>query len=152
MPRAKRVDLSPLYQAMIVDSRSEGENNDCAVKAIAAATGRSYHDARTALAAHGRKNRKGTYRHMTFGVLQDFGFKAERVGHEKFLAACPARWNAQYVTTHHPDRVPHGWKDGKTYLLFTKGHVLAVVNGVTHDYSRNRSMRVIDIYEVTRQS
>ena len=152
MPRAKQVPVSPLYTALAVYARSEGETNDCAVKAIAAVTGHHYHEVRDRLAAHGRKNRHGTHRFMTFAVLEELGYRAIQVGQEKFLAACPARWNARYVTTHHPDRVPAGWKDGKTYLLFTRDHVLAVVNGVTHDYSRNRSMRVRSIFEITRSA
>jgi hypothetical protein len=32
--------------------------------------------------------------------------------------------------------------------MFTRGHVLAIVNGVNHDWSRGKALRAWNLYEV----
>ena len=54
------------------------------------------------------------------------------------------------VTTHHPERFSDVWRDGKTYLMYTRGHVLAIVNGVNHDWTRGRAKRCKALYEVVK--
>lgn len=129
------------------------ENADCAVVAVAAATGVDYKTAHAALEARGRKPRKGTPMDITHAALRDLGFVAVRVDPRNFIDQYPgAHKNLRSVTTHHPARFGSVWTNGKTYLFRTRGHILTVRNGQNLDHTRGRACRVIVLYEVKRIS
>ena len=74
---------------------------------------------------------------------------SEPIDQRTITSRYPGKHSAKVcVTSHQPDRFPAAWKDGKTYLMLTKGHILAVVNGTCHDWSRNRSLDCITLFEV----
>jgi len=128
------------------------ENNDCAVRAIAIACDVDYDKARHMLAAEGRKPGRGTYRAQTKRVIQALGYTVTERFVSPFISKYPGR-HAQVlrnVTTHHPERFNEVWADGKTYLFFCARHVLAVKNGVNHDWTKGRAKRVIDIWEISK--
>lgn len=52
------------------------------------------------------------------------------------------------LTTHHPERFNNVWKNGKRYLAFTRGHVAAIIDGTTVDWTKGRAMRIYSLYEI----
>lgn len=156
MPRPKKpVDgLAPTYVALRVQSDIVNEHNDCAVVAVAAATGVQYDEVLRRFQENGRKDRQGTQRCITRRVVEELGWTVEEIYGYKFLHRYPEhhRKHLQSVTTHHPDRFKRIWKDGERYLLFSNGHVGAVVDGVNYDWTRGRAKRVWMIWKLTKNS
>ena len=150
MPRPTTQGRSEVYAAHLAQGRDIGERNDCAVRAVAAVTGRPYDEVHALFKAEGRRDARATPVSITWAVLKQLGFVAHQRAAREFIAQYPGSHATalRSVTTHHADRFPAVWRDGKSYLLFTPGHVLAVVNGVNHDWTRGRALRVKAIYEV----
>jgi hypothetical protein len=150
MPRPTTQGRSEVYSAHLAQGRDMGERNDCAVRAVAAATGRAYDEVHAMFKAEGRRDAKRTLTSITWKVLTQLGFRVESRYAIDFIAKYPGnhRYALKSVTTHHPDRFKNVWADGKTYLMFTPGHVLAIVNGVNHDWTRGRALRATAICEV----
>lgn len=63
-----------LYNDAMGESRAIGESRDCTVKAISISTGVSYGTAHAALAARGRKPRRGCLRSVQENALRDLGW------------------------------------------------------------------------------
>ncbi len=123
------------------------ERADCAVRAAALVCGVSYAEMRDTMAALGRKPRQGTADSITFAALAKYGKVATKVHRESFLSRYPAPYcrTVKNITTHHMVRFSKVWADGRTYLLWTRGHILTVVNGVNHDHTRGRAKRVLEV-------
>jgi hypothetical protein len=154
MPRICRDEnrATQEYLSLRDASAANNERGDCAVVAVAAVTGVTYEVALQALTAAGRRPRCGTYTSTIHEALQAMGFRVVRMdARADFIARYPAAHQClKSVTTHHPRRFHGVWADGAAYLLYTANHVTAVVNGVNHDWTRGRAMRVQAIYRVTR--
>lgn len=151
MARPAQSDASSKYSNLRAQSMAFSEGKDCAVVAVAAATGVKYEVAREALAAAGRKPGKGTYFAQTTEALAALGFVAVPVNLREFVdTRYPARFVAARVgvTTHHPDRFPGAFRAGETFLLRTNGHILCVRDGVNHDWTRGKAKRVALMYRV----
>ncbi len=150
MARIASVGKSELYAEHLTQGCALNERNDCAVRAVAAATGRPYDEVHALFKAEGRRDGGRTFCNITWAVLKQLGLKAEIRNPRDMISQYPGNHARvlKSVTTHHPDRFNKVWADGKTYLLFTPGHILAVVNGVNHDWTRGRAMRVTRMYEV----
>lgn len=115
------------------------ERNDCTVRALAATTHLTYVEAYQALAAAGRRP-NGRIR--------------------------PSRWQAVFGTVGYTltGMIDQGI-DGKTilsvqrqlsmrpgkYLVLVSGHVLAIVNGLVHDWAAGRRHRVLAVWQVRKQ-
>ena len=136
-------------KALGQDSIKFQEANDCSVRAIAAIVG-SYEAAHKMMLLHGRESGKGASHTSIFNALLELGLKTTRVSIRSFIEKYPtAHRNAlKNVTTHHMERFPAVWKDGCTYLVFTKGHVLAVINGENVDATKGKAIRANEIYLV----
>lgn len=149
MPAIRKIGYSETFSKLNTLSAANGETNDCAVKAVALVTGKLYDEAHRALAAKGRVARKGTYRHQQFDVIREFGKTLTRIDPREIIKQYPSphRDVLKSVTTHHPRRFNKVWPKG-TYLLFSVGHVSAVIDGVLHDWAVNSARRVTEIYEV----
>lgn len=149
----KSVGKSEQYLNHKEKAQSLGEKADCAVRAIAVACNVPYETAHAKLCELGRRHGRAT--HTTEirsaicelgGRVQEYSFKQYR----EMVAQYPGKHcMKQYITTHHPDRFPKVWRDGKTYLFFTRGHVLCIKDGVNHDWTRGRSMKVTHIWEIS---
>ena len=152
MPKPSTFSKSEVYREHLTVGRNLHERNDCSVRAIAAASGQSYDYVHGLFAAAGRKTGKGTRTSITNCVVAQLGLKLEDVPSQHFLDRYPPahRKALRNVTTHHADRFPAAWADGHTYVLFTTGHMLAVVNGVNHDWTRGNALRVKRICRVVR--
>lgn len=134
-------------EVQVVKTTIEGENNDCTVRALAAATGSSYEDAhRHAAEKWGRENGQGPIAwDMLTDLIKDnpFGFKFTPIGDKEL------EYNLKHhglVTVRKPktyynvggqvkertmtvktliERYPQG-----TYFCFVRGHVFTVKDGV----------------------
>ncbi len=126
------------------------ERMDCTIKSIALVTGVSYDKARTALEANGRKRRCGCRENVQRKALKALGFKARRINPQTFIDQYPEVHKRQlkHVTTHQPDRFPHVFRDGKTYLVYVPKHVLAMIDGRVHDWTRGRRKQVQTMLEI----
>lgn len=152
MARIKTVECSTRFEALKGDSKANSENKDCTVKALALVCGISYNKAHATLKRLGRKDGNGIpMRRVLNKALAEHGFKCSQVSMRGMIAQYPGcHKNLQSVTTHHPARFPKVWKDGRNYLFFVSGHVAAVLDGRTHDWSEGRAKRCEDIYEITK--
>lgn len=155
MPPIKREMYAKSETYMALNKRSDElkEENDCAVKTLAVVAGISYDAARDMLAAKGRKARRGTIRIDLYDSVKELGFTSERISPQDFIKLYPSPHCKvlKSVTTHHMDRFPAAWRDGHTYIVHTKGHVLAVVDGKNHDWTRGSAKRVWKIERITKK-
>lgn len=150
MPAPMKAAKSATFTALRAAADSRSETQDCSVIALAAACGVTYDQAHKALADNGRRNGKGANLLQIGGALKALGFKRKELVSADFIKHYPGvhATALKNVTTHHPDRFPGAWKDGKTYLMITTGHILAVVDGENCDWTRGRALRATGIWEV----
>ena len=150
MAKIATVGKSELYNAHLEQRSEMRERGDCAVRAIAALTDTPYEKVHAMMAAQGRRHGKGTPWDIIWSTLSDLGFKAVRRNPYDFIRQYPGSHATalRSITTHHPDRFPAVWKDGKRYLMYTSRHVLAIVNGVNHDWTRGKACRAKTIWEI----
>jgi hypothetical protein len=118
--------------------RSLNETNDCAVRAVAAATDTHYADVHSLMARNGRKPRRGTPNEISRKVLDILGFKTQEV--TPFFKSKTIR------TLGHELKYRQG-----TYLVWTRGHILAIVDGEVKDFTKGRCHRVRRIERVVRK-
>lgn len=149
MPRPTKFERTITFVAQDADRFSNADDNACAVIAAAVVVGKMYSDLAPQFEKLGRVKGQGTPMAITEKVLRSHGKTLKKVDPRSFTKRYPAPHNGlQNVTSHHPDRFAEIWADGKTYLFRTKSHIFAVVNGVNHDWTRSRKLRVLEIYEV----
>ena len=150
MPRAAQAPKTSLFSAMQAQASAAREHADCAVKAIAIATNTDYDVVLAEMTRRGRKAGKGTPWWVIWETLETFGYKAKQVDvRREFIDNYPKGHQIlKSVTTHHPDRFNKVWANGKTYLLCTRNHILAVVDGVNHDWTRGTARPAWAVYEV----
>lgn len=149
MPRIKceNLTMSNLFVEMHCQATVQREDNDCTVKALAAACGISYDVAHEALARAGRKPRRGSF--LVARHFHMFGKNLLPVDPRNKINQYPkAHRKLKHVTSYHPRRFPKVWTDGKTYIARSRGHVFAIINGVTHDWSHGSALRVRQLFEV----
>ena len=106
------------------------------------------------MAEQGRRSRRGTQWEIMWEVLDQLGYATRTVSPQHFISRYPGSHARvlRSVTTHHPDRFPAVWRDGKSYIFNTRAHVLAVVDGVNHDWTRGRAKRVLRIWEIVKKT
>jgi hypothetical protein len=149
MARIKGINKTEKYLHMVVKTSDHKETDDCSVKAIAIVCDIPYEEALKVATVHGRKPRRGMKTGQITKAVESLGFKLEPVDSKDFIAKYPAPHNGlQNVTTHHPDRFQEVFADGHKYLFYTKGHILAVVNGANHDHTRGKKKFVKSIWRV----
>ena len=154
MPGPKRVFATDLYQAHRNLRAEAGETNDCAVRAIAAATGRPYREVLQVSYEVGRRPRSGTYHEEELEMLERLGYVAVRRrirhGEDAIMHRYPIGYQRALrgITTYHPARFPRIWRDGRSYLFFVARHVAACVDGEVHDWAAGRAKQVREVWEV----
>lgn len=114
-------------------SAEHAEKNDCTVIAVSIVTGRPYDEVHAALARHGREPGKGTNSSVYLAVIREFGCSVIPERHEHCKTVKTAE---RYLPRH------------GTFLVRTRGHVLAVRDGKVHDHSRGSCRKVIDILRI----
>lgn len=149
MPAIKKIGYTQIFSQLNNTSFAEGETNDCSVKAVALVCDIDYKTAKAALAANGRKDRQGAYTSDIVRTVRGFGKTAVVTWARQIIDKYPSphRDVLKNVTTHHPRRFNKVWPKGR-FLLFSRGHVSAVIDGVLHDWAVNSAKRVYQIYEV----
>ncbi len=125
-----------IWDTMAEASRSHGEHNDCTVKALTAATGLDYDTCHAALAAEGRRNRRGC-NWFTMGprAANKLGFNMERI----------TGYSAKTMISAERDR---RLAKGR-FVAQVRGHVAAVVDGNVVDWTQGRRHKIQYIYECT---
>jgi hypothetical protein len=116
------------------DSNSLDEKNDCAVKAVAIVANHPYKYTHRLFAAAGRKSKRATSFYITQKVLKSLGCHIKRT----------TRFNARTVRTLERQLPTKG-----RFLIRTKDHILAVIDGKIIDWTKGRLHRVCYIYEVS---
>lgn len=151
MAKIKRKPLTAEYELLCRSSADiYNETNDCSVKAVALVIGKPYDEVYKKFTEEGRKPRHGTHFSITHRVLDHFGFKEVRIDQRGILSQYPSPHCKvlKGLTSHHPARFNSVWKNGKKYLMRTNSHLLAIIDGTTHDWSANRALRCTTLYEV----
>ena len=153
MPRAARQPRTAAFTELQAAANSVNENNDCAIKAVAIACNADYHAVRDMMNQMGRKTGKGTEWSIINDTIDRLGYDKVKVDPATIIAKYPKghRDVLKSVTTHHPDRFRDVWADGKTYLMYTRGHVLTIVNGVNHDWTRGTARRCYCLWEIVQR-
>jgi len=110
------------------------DSNFCTIIAISSVCDISFGKARAKMMDKGRLQGKGALQYQYHRVIEDRGFNVDPVyGYE-----------GHHVRT-------MGKKLGKgKFLVNVRGHVLAVVDGVINDWTEERSLRVREVYKVTK--
>lgn len=144
--------LTETFKKLRQGKDEEKDAAACAVIAVCAVTGRAFNVINKLFEKHGRKKRQGTYGRITHAVMNELGYKLVYINPRKFLDSYPEvhKRALKNVTNHHPDRFPNVWKNGKNYFFYNTQHVLAVVDGVVHDYTRATRKQVYKIEEVIK--
>src|SRR5690606_23917614 len=99
----------------------------------------------------GRKDKGATPVYVSEQAINQLGFKirkwsfAERRG---MIETYPSPHNGlRSITTHHLRRFPQAWAGCHPNMIWiTARHMLAVKDGVVHDWSINRVLRVWNIW------
>lgn len=153
MPAPSRQLPSSEFNSLRSAAADHGETNDCAVKAIAVVTGADYSKVWEIMDRRGRAARKGTPMNIIWGALDELGFQHTWVPTNNIIARYPKphRDVLKSITTHHPDRFAKAWPAG-AYLMLTANHILAIVDGVNHDWTRGRAKRCQGLYIITPKS
>lgn len=120
-------------------SMAMAESNDCSVKALSILTDTAYKVAHSVLESLGRKPRRGAMLYDMISAVRMLGWKTEDVTDSvtaktvKKIASDPA--------------FSHGH-----FLLYTSGHVVAVKNGKVEDWSKDRALRIKQVWRVEPNS
>lgn len=137
---------SPYIQFVLTDagrgiSSYPDENNDCAVRAIAIVTGRSYDHVHNVLAKMGRKRHRGTDSLRLPWIKKRsrraFGGRFDQYSFESFDFPIYAR--------HLSKIAPKG-----RWLFSSNDHIWALIDGVHHDDKLWLRKRIVDAWRYIR--
>lgn len=153
MAKISKTQLTNVYAAASKASKKAKENNDCAVVSLSVASGKTYDEAHSALAAAGRENGKATFLAQMETAAEKLGLKLERLP-QSFIDGIIAQYpgihkTLKHITTHHPVRFPKVWAEVVEPLIFhVDKHFAGYREGAIHDWSVNSAKRVIDLYRL----
>jgi hypothetical protein len=114
-------------------SVANGETKDCAVKAVAVVTGTDYDTVLRLFYRLGRRPGTGTSKHMLLEAIALLGYKLD-----------PSCYRSKTVVT-----LEREFKNRRgRYLVWTRNHLLAVVDGEVVDWTKGRRHRVRAVSKV----
>jgi hypothetical protein len=119
----------------------QGEHNDCAVRAIANVTGKSYDEVHAVLKKHGRKDRHGTYYPTSLAAMQELGFIGIPMQRDWWGLHLKAPIAGKKTLNQVVQDLPIG-----KFVVYVRGHATALVNGKiidTFDQSKQKPVKVI---------
>lgn len=154
MGKIAQTELSPLFSAASQQVKDSGDRNSCSVIAVSILCGVSIEEATKALEAAGRKKGEGAWDETIEAALNSFGVTVEKFNYQKrqeVIAAYPgAGPGLKNMTAHHPVRYAAKWKElGLTDgLMFTRGHVIALKDGVAHCFQAQTMKRLVGLWIV----
>jgi hypothetical protein len=123
----------------------EGENNDCAVKALALVLNISYANAHHALSLRGRERGQGTLRADTMSALESLGFHVRR---RLTAEAFGLEVGTKRPTPLHARLHPEAWAHLPHCLLFMPRHVAAFAGGKVEDWTGDTRAPIEEVWEV----
>ena len=129
----KTAKKSPIPPAIQKARSAMNETNDCALIAVAIATGKPYEDVHRVFKLIGRKNRRGVWPSEIKKVVSILGYETKVVG---FLGK-----------TTKTLKLPRD----KNYLAATRDHVVAVRYGLVKCWSHTKAFRIREVWEVTER-
>ena len=133
--------MTTLYEKLTKESKKINEHNDCAVKAIAVVCNIKYQDAWKLASKFGRRFRGRTSsKTVTIPAIRSKGFDCEILENHKMN-------KAKTIKSLEPLIPSRG-----VFLVFTRGHILAIRGGEIHDWTKNRRHRVIAILRISKKS
>lgn len=125
--------MASKYEKMVGFAKANGEHNDCSVKAVAIACDVPYKVAHKALEKAGRKPRKGVYPHEIQAAIESLGYGV-------------AQWQVTAKTASKLGIDPALQKGH--FMVFVRGHVAALKDGVVEDWTQGRRHRVNKVVKV----
>jgi hypothetical protein len=129
--------MTTTYRQATIDSIAMNESNDCAIKAVAIVTGTPYDTIHRLFKARGRIDGTATSATMTLDVMErDLGLTIS-------IADIRQQSGRRYTVRTIPKARPIG-----RHLVYVKDHVLALVDGLVMDWTRNRMHRVEHIWTI----
>ena len=135
------VIMTKLYQKLTEESKKIKERNDCAVKAIAIVCNIKYQDAWKLASKFGRRfGGRTSALKTTYPAIQSKGFSIDRLKSHKMN-------KAKTIKSLKPLIPSKG-----VFLVFTKGHILAVRGGEIHDWTEDRRHRILAILRVSKKA
>lgn len=145
----KRFQTTDEFRQMKCRSSEHTEKNDCTVIACSLVSGIPYAKMHELLEAAGRKRGHGLHTANYIRVVREQGFNAEKIDPRYFISKYPGK-NVErtHVTSKHMGIFPEVFRDGHSYIFVARGHCWAVIDGKSHDWSVNRSLRVQAIYRI----
>lgn len=154
MPKIRHIPTSSEYADVSIAAAEAKEKRDCMPKALTLLTGLPYDVVNDALIKAGRKPRKGTHWHVVHEAMSMLGYKLEPLGSayiRSIIDQYPGGHKTLHnITTRHPQRFPKAWADREPLLFDVGRHVAAFKDGVLHDWSCNRALRVDQLYRVVK--
>ena len=154
MARVSKVAVDAKFHEIKSALKQDGDNNYCAILAIAALTGVDPKTVREAVEAAGRKRGKGTYQHQMISACEALGFKMNFISHKtrsEIIAQYPGTHkNLKSITTNHPRRFSKVWQSQPNMLMITTNHAAAYVDGTVIDWSVNNSLRITELYTIVK--
>lgn len=119
------------------------EANDCSVVAVHKTTRVSYKVVHKVFSKMGRVNQTGSTGFMITQVIQALGYRSKPIYHECFMNRDRRQYTAKTVAEAFT---------GGVYMVYFKGHVVAMVDGVIHDWIAESNHKVVQIREVIPKS
>lgn len=127
--------LKEKYNEARKESNYIRENNDCSVIALSMVYDKSYSEIHRLLSHLGRKQGRGF---NTITAIKTLGRASKPI--------YPKQPNGSlYTIKTIVDILPVG-----KFLIFTKGHVLACIDGEIYDWTEDRKHRVIKVIEIDK--
>jgi hypothetical protein len=112
------------------------DRNNCGVISLCLSTGESYEDAQAALQLAGRKIGDGTRIVELKKAIDILGFKLEILERPEDCKTIRS--------------LEENFKEKGSYIIDTAEHVCAMIDGVVHDWSRGRLLRVNEIWKIEK--
>lgn len=125
------------FTELMEASKATSEHNDCTVKALAAATRRSYSDCHAAMKQNGRRNRCGSHLSVMQKAAKTLGFQMTKQDRDTYSAkTCRSAGRDRRLAAM------------GSIILATSSHVAAMVDGDIIDWTSNRLHRIVAVYTI----
>lgn len=148
MAKISKLSKTEQFTSLQKTSCEINERNDCSVKAVALFCDVSYEAAHAELKRLGRKDRCGCQEIIIRKAVENLQGKVFLVDHHKWVKQYPSpHHNLKSMTTYHPVRFAQVFSKIKgKFLIFVNGHVCVMIDGVIHDWSNDKAMRVQSVW------
>jgi hypothetical protein len=147
--RAPRKAATEEERSIDQQSEAHGEDNDCAVKALAHVLAKDYAYCQGLLNVTGRQQGEGTLLQSIIRALHKEGLDAEQVPFGEMIRRYPGEHKSlNTITSTHPRRFRRAWSDGNKYLMVFHAHIAAVVRGQLRDWADEKRMTALAVYRI----